>query len=87
MAQTISHLAPKIWEQVPEDIKDSSSLDIFKRKIKSWIPNSCPCKICKLYIPDIGCLNTCIYIFIFYFLFLQTLFSFIIFVLTFVNFN
>ena len=52
--ETISHLPPKIWEQVPEDIKDSSSLDIFKRKIKSWIPNSCPCKICKLYIPDIG---------------------------------
>ena len=52
--ETISHLAPKIWEQVPEDIKDSSSLDIFTRKIKSWIPNSCPCKICKLYIPDIG---------------------------------
>ena len=52
--ESISHLAPKIWEQVPEDIKDVSSLVIFKRKIKSWIPNSCPCKICKLYIPDIG---------------------------------
>ena len=52
--ETISYLAPKIWEQVPDEIKNSSSLNIFKRKIKTWIPNSCPCPICKTYIPDLG---------------------------------
>ena len=40
--ETISYLAPKIWEQVPDEIKNSSSLNIFKCKIKTWIPNSCP---------------------------------------------
>ena len=49
-----SYLTPKIWEQVPDEIKNSSSLNIFKRKIKTWIPNSCPCRICKTYIPDLG---------------------------------
>ena len=45
---SISYLAPKIWDQVPEEIKDS------KQKIKAWIPLMCPCTLCKLYIPNLG---------------------------------
>ena len=29
--ETISFLGPKIWEQVPNDIKNSESLNIFKK--------------------------------------------------------
>ena len=50
---SISYLAPNIWEQVQEEIKDSKSLNIFKQKIKTWIPLKCP-SICKLYIPNLG---------------------------------
>ena len=39
--ETVSFLAPKIWDILPKDIKDSESLDIFKRKIKKWIPLEC----------------------------------------------
>ena len=35
---SISYLAPKIWDQVPTEIKNSKSLYIFKQKIKIWIP-------------------------------------------------
>ena len=49
--ETVSFLAPKIWDILPKDIKDSESLDIFKRKIKKWIPSECPCRLCKTYIP------------------------------------
>ena len=35
--ETVSFLAPKIWDILPKDIKDSESLDIFKRQIKKWI--------------------------------------------------
>ena len=49
-----SILAPKIWDQVPEEIKDSKSINIFKQKIKAWIPLKCPCTLCKLYIPNLG---------------------------------
>ena len=52
--ESISNLAPKIWEQVPDEIKDSKSLNTFKHKIKSWVPNSCPCRICKIYVPNVG---------------------------------
>ena len=32
--ETISYLAPKIWSLVPEIIKSSKTLDIFKNKIR-----------------------------------------------------
>ena len=32
--ETVSFLAPKIWDNLPKDIKDSESLNIFKGKIK-----------------------------------------------------
>ena len=56
-SETISYLASKIWEQVPEEIKNSSSLNVFKGKIKTWIPSSCPCRLCKDYIPNVGYLS------------------------------
>ena len=40
--ETVSFLAPKIWDILPKDIKDSESLDIFKSKIKKWISLKCP---------------------------------------------
>ena len=41
--ESISNLAAKIWEQVPDVTKGSSSFRIFKHKIKLWIPQNCPC--------------------------------------------
>ena len=52
--EAVSFLAPKIWDILPKDIKDSESLDIFKRKIKKWIPWKRPCKLCKTYILQVG---------------------------------
>ena len=52
--ETVSFLAPKIWYILPKDIKDSESLDIFKSKIKKWIPSECPCRLCKTYVPQVG---------------------------------
>ena len=54
---SISHLAPIIWEQVPNNIKLSENLKLFKNKIKSWIPKKCPCRICKTYIQGVGFIN------------------------------
>ena len=45
--KTVSFLPPKIWDILPKEIKDSESLDIFKRKNKKWIPWESPCRICK----------------------------------------
>ena len=34
--ETVSFLAPKIWDILLKDLMDSESRDIFKRKIKKW---------------------------------------------------
>ena len=47
--ETISYLGPKIWNMVPEEMKQKSSLFAFKRESKQWVPNTCPCRICKNY--------------------------------------
>ena len=50
----ISFLAPKIWEILSNEIKESDSLQIFKVKIKKWVPVECPCRLCKIYLPQVG---------------------------------
>ena len=40
--ESLSHLEPKIWELVPSDIKNLSSLTVFKKAIKQWKPHACP---------------------------------------------
>ena len=52
--QCISYLAPKIWDIVPTEIKNSATLNYFKKKIKTWIPTNCPCTLCKEYISNLG---------------------------------
>ena len=49
-----SYLASKIWSQVPIDIKNCNTLDRFKKMIKTWTPRSCPCRLCKVYISNVG---------------------------------
>ena len=55
--ETISYLGPKIWSIIPNEIRESASLEIFRQKIKLSKPNSCPCCICKKYIANVGFLN------------------------------
>ena len=52
--ESLRSLGPKIWNLIPQDIKESESLDIFYSKIKKWTPSNCPCKLCKIYIKDLG---------------------------------
>ena len=51
--ETISFLPPKIWALIPKNIKDSSSLPGFKKKIIKWKPN-CSCRLCKTYLQHVG---------------------------------
>ena len=48
--ESLSFLGPKIWELVPSEIKQSKSLEIFKKRIKKWIPFQCPCRLCQFYL-------------------------------------
>ena len=54
VSETISYLGPKIWDLVPENIKDLENNISFKAKIKFWKPESCPCRLCIVYLSQIG---------------------------------
>ena len=51
---SLAYLAPKIWEIVPPEFKSISSIELFKKKIRSWNPTNCPCKLCKTYVNGVG---------------------------------
>ena len=52
--QSVRYLGPKIWDTVPNNVKNCSSLNKFKNSIKSWKPDECPCRLCKKYIAQVG---------------------------------
>ena len=56
--ELVFYLDPKIWDLVPNEIKESESLNTFKLKIKRWAPEGCPCRICKIYLGQVGFIIT-----------------------------
>ena len=52
--ESISFLGPKVWELVPNSMREIQSLEIFKKEIKKWVPQNCPCRLCKTYISRVG---------------------------------
>ena len=49
-----SYLGPKIWEQISSEIRNKIFLKGFKGEIKKWKLTDCPCRICKIFIPNLG---------------------------------
>ena len=53
-SESASYLGPKIWKEIPTDIKNKDFLIGFKKGIKKWKHLNCPCRICKTFIPNLG---------------------------------
>ena len=51
---SVSYLAPNIWDQILTEIKNCITLHMFKRLIKTWTPISCPCRHCKGDVFNVG---------------------------------
>ena len=41
----LRYFSSKIWSVIPDEIKNSLSLDKFKIKIRQWEPRGCHCKL------------------------------------------
>ena len=52
--ESIRFLGPKIWKSLPNNLKKKESIESFKMAIKEWKPESCPCRLCKTYLENIG---------------------------------
>ena len=56
-SETIRYRGPKTWELLPVEIKEAKSLTEFKTKIKLWKPEGCTCRLCKIFVPQLGFLT------------------------------
>ena len=52
--ETLFYVAPKIWIIIPPDRKNIIDILIFKRKIRLWKPDECPCCLYKMYVAGVG---------------------------------
>ena len=54
---SIRSFGPIVWNtMLPENIKESPNLSIFKDRIKNWIPTTCKCRLCKDHNNNCTCL-------------------------------
>ena len=53
--RSLRSYGPIVWNtMLPEKAKQCSSLEEFKFSIKSWIPENCPCELCRTYVQGLG---------------------------------
>ena len=43
--ECISYLAPQIWNMIPVEMKNLTTISAFKRKVKNWKIENCPCRL------------------------------------------
>ena len=46
-----------IWNLLPETFENIDSLENIKISIKKWKPENCHCRLCKVYIENVGFLK------------------------------
>ena len=57
--RSLRSFGPIIWNtMLPERLKECTSLDKFKDCLRSWVPDNCPCELCKTYVPGLGYVST-----------------------------
>ena len=52
--ETAAFVGSRIWTNMTNELKESTSLNELKSKIKTWKPENRPCKLSKIYLQNIG---------------------------------
>ena len=55
--ETIAYLGSRVWQLLLQELKQSNTLPIFKKRIKCWKCGECNCRLCKTYIQQVGFLT------------------------------
>ena len=50
----VRFMGKKVWETLPAELKNSDSLQVFKRVIKAHKCHACNCRLCKVFYPNSG---------------------------------
>ena len=53
-SEGVKNLSPRIWEIISTHIKELDTIDKFKIAVKIWKSGSCPCRLYKVYLQNIG---------------------------------
>ena len=60
-AKTVNHgleslpcIGAKLWDSIPSHMKEIGSINEFKHVIRTWKPDLCSCRLCKVYLQNIG---------------------------------
>ena len=56
MVNHLKEISEQLGHNGPTIIK-STSLNDYKMRVKAWVPDNCPCRLCKTYIPELGFAN------------------------------
>ena len=51
---SLSYIGLKFWDSIPCPMKEIDSINEFKHFIKTWKPDLCSCRLCKVYLQNIG---------------------------------
>ena len=52
--ETLSYRSPQLWSILTENLRQINSLVQFKENVRKWGCIDCPCRLCKLYLTNIG---------------------------------
>ena len=55
--ESISFSGHKIWNILPDEIKQQTCLNSFKKSVKKWKSQDCPCRLCRFYVNCVGFLS------------------------------
>ena len=51
--ESLSYLRPKGWDILLNIYENIDALHKFKKALKKWKPENCPCRICKKYVANV----------------------------------
>ena len=54
---SLKYFGAKIWTLIPLEIREVDTLAQFKTLILQWVPQQCPCSLCKTYVNGLGFVN------------------------------
>ena len=52
--ETTLYPALQLWSLVPADLKLFPNVNLFKSELRHWESTECLCKLCKIYLKNIG---------------------------------
>ena len=55
--ETVNCRVPSLWTKLPLEYKLAASLEEFKVKIKKWKCDTCSCRLCRKFQPNLGFVN------------------------------